>query len=171
MPRLYVQKHTIPGYGPGFFPADEHAYGLLASVPDGKYLTFKDLRQPRSIEHHRFFFKFIHTVHENLPERYSEAWPTTETFLDFLKIKTGWREDIYDADGNIIALRPRSLSFASMDEMEFRGFVRRVKDLLARELWPEMAPPGHYGHNSRATWNEAFADLERMLFGQTAEQR
>ncbi len=171
MPRLYVQKHTIPGYGPGFFPADEHCYRLAAGVPDGQHLSFEDLRQPRSIERHRYLFGLLHKVYENLPERFHNAWPTFEGFLRYVKVRCGWRDDIYDADCNIIGIEPRSLSFSAMDEMEFRSFVGLVKDLLAREIWPEIQPPSGYGHNSGAAWNEEFAKIEKLLFGDMAERR
>jgi hypothetical protein len=42
--------------------------------------------------------------------------------------------------GRMVFRKPRSLSFASLDQGEFYGFVRQVCDYVSKTYWPGVSP-------------------------------
>lgn len=51
-------------------------------------------------------------------------------------------ETVTDIDGfgRLVSRKPRSLSFASMEQGEFYGFVKAVCDYVSRTYWPSVSP-------------------------------
>lgn len=124
----------------GFSETHERAYQrwrrMVAELPAGQTVSFS-FRMPRSLGHHRLFFKKLGTLLER-----------TETFNDpdklraWLTLGAGYVDLVPGMDGKPNAI-PKSLDFDSMDEAQFAELHRSVDDFLWTEhaqavLWPEL---------------------------------
>lgn len=89
-----------------------------------------DIRQPRNARFHRKFFALMHVVFNN-QERYSQM----EDLLVEVKLKTGHYQEHITTKGQIVYI-PKSISFASMDELEFERFYSRAIDVVLEHFMP-----------------------------------
>ena len=103
------------------FAADE----LLNSITEGKEVLIT-IRQPRSVEHHRWFFALLRKVVSN-----SDRWNDEQELLDVIKIASGLTKPVVLLDGTVYR-RPRSISFASMPQDAFQRFVKRALYVLGQ---------------------------------------
>lgn len=159
MARLVLRKQTLPGFGPALMPGDEAAYDDLARVPDRTWVR-ADVRQPRSIQHHRFIWLMVSRAHALLDERQTEACPKPENLMNLIKIRGGWREEEIDPwTGEIVSLRPLSIAFDSMDQIEFRPFAEYAKRFIAENILSAVDVPGNNGAPE-------LLDLKRMVYGE-----
>jgi hypothetical protein len=101
----------------GLVPADIHADEWLGTLPFKREVIITS-RQPRSPEHHRWFFAMLKKVLDNTDNR----WSSVEELRDALKIATGYFEVKMDMAGEYYRV-PRSMSYASMKGDEFKRFV------------------------------------------------
>lgn len=102
-------------------PADFHADEIVAAIGDGKEVIVS-IRKPRSPLHHRWFFALLRRVCENLP---IEPTPPETLLLDDLKKRVGHTEERTNLITGEIEVRPKSIAFANMDEIEFGRFKER----------------------------------------------
>lgn len=88
------------------------------------------IKKPRNYEFHKKFFALVRLTLDNLPEQmvsalgiYNEA-----DMLNCLKLDLG----LYDVFryGSRQLIKPRSISFAAMDETEFHKFYDRCVDII-----------------------------------------
>lgn len=161
MARLVLRKATLPGFGPALMPGDEAAYDDLARVPDKTWVR-ADVRQERSPQHHRYAQALFSKTYALLPESVAKFYPHRDNWIDTIKIEAGHREQIVRFDGTV-EFKPKSIAFSEMDEMEFRDFMRRAKNLIAEYLMPLIATP----ENARSP---EIRDLERLLFGRETDE-
>jgi hypothetical protein len=98
---------------------DFAAQEMLGSIPEGKEVLIT-IRQPRSVQHHRWFFGCLRQVIAN-----SDKWNDEEELLDVIKIATGMTKPVVLYDGTIYR-RPRSISFSAMGQDAFQRFVKRA---------------------------------------------
>lgn len=110
--------------GKSLVPADEFAEEFIDGLKDGKEVLLT-IRKPRSPQHHRWTFKLLSRVVEN-----SERWRSLDELLDALKLATGYAEMQVDLHGDVY-MRPKSVSFAAMDELEFRAWKEKALAALA----------------------------------------
>lgn len=90
------------------------------------------LRRTRNPRFHRLFFALLNAVFE-AQDRYA----TFDQLIDAVKINTGYY-DLVTLPGPVPVqlIKPKSISFARMDETAFRQFARKVMLFVISELLP-----------------------------------
>lgn len=108
----------------GLKAADDAAIEALRRVAQGEVVRV-ELRKVRNPQFHRKFFALLQLVRDS-----TDAWPTTESLLAALKLEMGHADQHQARDGQVLMV-PRSISFGSMDEIEFAEFYERALVTLA----------------------------------------
>lgn len=123
-------------------PADDEARQYLDRVPAGAYLHC-ELTRPRNPGHHRKFFALMHVAFdlwsgtvEPRQHRGQEVLPNLERFRKDVTILAGFGYPVVNVRGEL-RLEARSISFASMDQVEFNEFYERVLDVLVTKVLGE----------------------------------
>ena len=106
------------------FSTDYDKVGKLR--PDTTYKV--TITKPRNIGRHRMFFALISMVFEN-----QEQYNNTDDLRHEITIAAGYFRVVKDLAG-IDRKRPKSISFASMDDLEFSAYYKSVWDVVARWL-------------------------------------
>lgn len=116
----------------GLKGADPASADVLRALDVGK--TYRvSLTAPRNVRHHRLFFALLQAVYEALPDG---LFPTFEHFVDGVKIGIG-HCDRYSI-GGIECVKPRSISFAAMDQVSFKQFYDRAVTFLLEKVLPGL---------------------------------
>ncbi len=126
--RCFV-KRMVLGIGPAFVPADFAAEEFLAEIAEGKEVILS-CRQPRSPQHHRWFFAMLRKVVENTDGK----WGDEEDLLDDLKRAVGHVRRSFSILTGEERIEARSINFASMGELAFRRFKKRCVFVLTAAL-------------------------------------
>ena len=106
----------------GMEPANESAQHFWSRLNLGEE-TLSNLTKSRNVRHHRKFFALLHLVYPNQDKYKSFEW-----FLTEIKFHLG-HCDCETIDGRLHLL-PRSISFASMDQVAFDEFYQRTIDVI-----------------------------------------
>lgn len=122
-----VGVNFIPRANGLLVAADIHAEEWLCTLKVDREILI-DSRKVRSPEAHRWFFAMLKKVVDA-----TDRWPSVTALLDAVKIAVGHTEQIVRLDGET-ELRPKSISFGSLDQIAFQDFVRRSVDALALHL-------------------------------------
>ena len=102
-------------------------YDKLGKIrPDTTYLV--NITKPRNIGRHRMFFAMVSMVFDN-----QDQYDNTDDLRSELTIKAGYFRVVKDLDG-ADRKRPKSISFANMDDLEFNAYYKSVWDVVARWL-------------------------------------
>ena len=104
----------------GLSAVDDAGKEILRKIKLGKMVRC-EITQPRNIQHHRKFFALLNTVWQAAGE-----WPTVDDLLVELKIKLGITKDVVIRQSGEIVKIVGSISFASMDQLEFDKFYERA---------------------------------------------
>ena len=111
-------------------PVDQESLDEFSKLPVGKPLHV-EVKQPRNAAHHRLFWA--------LCARIADArGVTAENIADVLKIATGHFTLVRTKSYGEIHI-PKSISFAAMDQTEFRMFFERCVLVLYEEWKIEPA--------------------------------
>lgn len=110
--------------GNALLPDGDEAIAEFSRVPFGKSIH-AELRQPRNAKFHRLFFALVHRIA-------AAKGVETETVTDMLKIATGHCTTIKSKSLGVLRL-PKSISFAAMNELEFREFFNRCVETILTE--------------------------------------
>lgn len=117
----------------GWAPADPEAQELFLAFKAGDVCRFRP-RKMRNAGHHRKLFALIKMCVDN-----SDGW-TTESLLDWVKLETGHFEPYsFPTMPGVVLRRPKSISFASMDQSEFEAFFSRAIDVLIKDAVPHIS--------------------------------
>lgn len=112
----------------GLTATDEESEAFMRGVKLGQCIEVKP-RKPRNIGHHRKFFGLLNLVFEN-----QEIYPSLDVLLDAVKIGIGHAYSVQV--GKQTYLVPKSIDFASLDQVAFEGFYNRAVDWLLAEVVP-----------------------------------
>jgi hypothetical protein len=110
-------------------PSDIHAEEMLQQVKDGREILVS-LRKSRNPAFHRFYFALLRVALANWPD---DSISDVDTLLDAVKDATGMKVRRVGLDGKVFYVM-RSIAFASLDEIRFRGFVDRSAWVLGQRL-------------------------------------
>jgi Protein of unknown function (DUF1367) len=110
-------------------PCDNLSAQALHEMTDGEQVKAV-LTRPRNLKFHRLFFGLLQVVFES-----QNVFPTLEGMLDSIKVALGHFDEIKGFDGTVY-IKPRSVSFASMDAKSFREFYDRALDLILTRILP-----------------------------------
>jgi hypothetical protein len=112
-------------------PVDQESLDEFSKLPVGKPLHV-EVKQPRNAAHHRLFWALCARIAES-------KGVTAENIADVLKIATGHFTLVRTKSYGEIHV-PKSISFAKMDQTEFRAFFERCIMVVYDEwqIEPEM---------------------------------
>ena len=101
---------------------DPQTRDALDSLPIGKEVMV-EVKARRNLKFHRKLFALLSLILEN-----QDYYKTIELLLDEVKFRAGYFEINVTHKGQTIA-KPKSISFASMDEIEFAEFYKHAVDV------------------------------------------
>lgn len=85
-----------------------------------------EIRKPRNIGFHNKFFALIELVFQN-----QEVYKNKDDLRKDLIVEAGFYEQRVDFHG-VVHHKPKSISFASMDEDEFQDLYNKVLDVIVQ---------------------------------------
>jgi len=137
-----MELHLIKQPGGLLRPANETDAEALQKVKTGAVLV-GDFRQPRNPDFHRRYFALLNFAYEywTPPEmewRGIQAEKCFERFRRELTVLAGHYTVTYDLKGTL-RLEPKSISFSSMEEPEFRKLYGAVFDILWQHVLSQVA--------------------------------
>ena len=116
----------------GWVPADDEAQELFTAFKVGDVVRFKP-RKMRNPGHHRKWFALLKMCADN-----AEGW-TVESLKEYVAIETGWFTAFtFPAKPGFVFRKAKSISWASMDQIEFEKFFSRSIDILIRDVVPHI---------------------------------
>lgn len=101
----------------------------LDSVPNGEVLMAK-ITRPRHPRHHKKLFVLLHAIVKGTDKYFDE-----EDLLDDIKIAMGHCRICTRADGSTFP-RPKSISFANMNQPRFKKFYDAAVRVIVTEILP-----------------------------------
>ncbi len=139
-----MSKFVCLKHGKDLVAADAGAEAAMQKFKQGS-LVMVEVKQPRNLQMHRLYWALIQKVADNIEGDFS-----AETVSDVIKIRIGHVDTVKTAGG--IVQTPKSISFAALDQTEFRDFWDRAVAFICTEVIPGMAS----------------ADLEREIYSMVA---
>lgn len=115
-------------------PADDESKQALAKIAAGEYMT-AEIKRPRNPGRHRMFFALLDVVWSNLPEEMHERYPTIERLRWEIKVQTGYF-DLHETLKGVQVPIVHSMSFASMDDVEFEVFFSKAMAVCRKYFLP-----------------------------------
>lgn len=112
----------------GLKPSYDSDMEIYVKIPVGE--TFEiEYKKPRNVKFHRKFFALIKLAFEN-----QEQYKLFDSLRNDLTIEAGYSyEETNFITGQIIT-KTKSISFASMDEIEFSNLYESVKNVISQWL-------------------------------------
>ena len=115
-------------------PVDDIAQAMMRDIKDGEHVKLAVPKRPRNAARHSYYWALLTVVVEN-----TDHWPTPEALHHALKLYMGLVDEIVTVDGEI-HLRPKSTSFASMDEPTFAAYLDKVVGIVCSKIIPGLDP-------------------------------
>lgn len=127
----------------GLVPADEQAAEWFAKVRMGQTVA-ASVRLPRNWRFHRKFFAMLNVAYANydwpqIDTKWGAAQCSFDSFREYVTVRAGHWEIGLTAKGEPRA-RPKSISFANMDEATFQTLYSDVLNVILMEFldkWDE----------------------------------
>lgn len=124
-----LEAYAFVRVGHMLVASDLHASEFLAGLKEGREVLVR-ISQPRSVQHHRWFFALLRKVVSA-----SGLWADEGDLLDDLKDATGHVEPAaINPLTQQVRRRTRSINFASMGEDKFKRFKDRCIYVLCLKL-------------------------------------
>lgn len=128
--------HLVKDMG-GFKPLGSDDSELMKKMPLGSVIE-GEFSKKRNPLFHRKFFALLNLGYEywNPPEadwRGFKAVKNFDVFREQVTILAGFREVTYNLDGSV-KVKAKSISFASMDDLEFEGVYSKVLDVIWNKI-------------------------------------
>jgi len=133
--------------------ADPISAEAIANIKSKETVT-ASIRRPRNPKHHRKLWALLQVVFES-----QKTFPTTEELLNALKVATGLFDTGLTIEGMPYA-RPKSISFAAMDQASFEQWYDRAVEVILTKILPNTAQA-----DLEARVHEILGD-EREQYGQ-----
>lgn len=117
-----TSRGLIPNYDSDFDEKKKLKIGETYSV---------EIKKPRNIQFHRLYFALINCAWEYQNEGRQKFFKNNiEIFRKTVEIAAGHCEVVYSIKLSDWVEVPKSISFTSMDELEFKELYSRIKDVL-----------------------------------------
>lgn len=113
----------------GLVPVDDYAYDEKKKLKVGEVYT-AEIKQSRNYRFHKLYFALINCAWEYLPERQTQGFRSKENLRKYVEVAAGHCEPFYSPAKREWLEVPKSISFDTMDEAEFRDLYERVKDVI-----------------------------------------
>jgi len=118
----------------GLSPADDQSRKALAKVPMGTAISVA-WKNPRAGALHRRYWVLMQMICDN------SEYPSAEAVSDHMKIIVGWCEPLVSKSTGEVWLRPKSISFANMDQGAFEDFWGLVVKATCEDFIPGITEP------------------------------
>ncbi|RAU21100.1 hypothetical protein CU669_15210 [Paramagnetospirillum kuznetsovii] len=112
----------------GLRPANQDAAEILSRYKVGDMVT-AEVKKPRNLAHHRLYWELCRIVAANMPGDHS-----AEIVSDVIKIRAGHCAVVATVKGEVFS--PKSISFATMDQHQFREFFDRALAVVVNDILP-----------------------------------
>lgn len=116
--------------GNALFPDGDDSSAQFAKLPFGKSLR-AEVKLPRNVRHHRLYWGLVHRIA-------AATGTEPEVISDLLKIETGHCVTIKSKRYGQLHL-PQSISFAKMDQSQFRDFFESCVKIIYENWGIERA--------------------------------
>jgi len=110
-----------------FKTAYDSDYEKAKKIKVNEFYEF-EYKKPRNYEFHKKFFALVELVYQN-----QEAYSNKDDLREDLTVDAGFYRTATNLQGNEVK-KAQSISFASMDEIEFNEFYNRFIDAVVRWL-------------------------------------
>lgn len=127
MARLILRK-TLNGR---LEPTDDLARDALAKIAAGD-LVAVEIKKARNVQLLRKFYALMSLVFQN-----QERYASLDELVDVVKVYVGHCEITVASSGEKV-YRPKSISFARAEEIEFQAFYERVVKLVLERFLPHV---------------------------------
>lgn len=97
-----------------------------------------EIKVARNIRFHRKMWAMLNTAWSLLPEKTQNGFRSFEGFRAYLLVAAGFYDTYFSPRLKEFVEVPKSMSFASMDEVEFNGCYERIKDVIWAVLQPRV---------------------------------
>jgi hypothetical protein len=129
--KLYVVKNNG-----ALYPANEEAEEYFKKVKQGVIISC-EMRRPRNYKNHKRMFALLQIVLDN-----QEIFTTIEQLKEAIKLMVGHVEytrvlDKSTKEWATVEI-PKSISFASMPELEFQDYFSKSIDAIIKYIIPGM---------------------------------
>ena len=115
----------------GFEPTDDESREAIKAIKIGAEMKC-EVRVSRDGARLRYFFGLCKIILDNL-----DTFESTDAVKESIKLGIGWvnQVQVYDEEkGWRIERTPKSISFAKMDEIQFREFVKQAEHYVCAAL-------------------------------------
>lgn len=114
----------------GLKAADEVAASVLAGIKEND-LVAVEIKRRRNLKMHRLFWALMQKIYEN-----QETYSSPEEVAAAFKVAAGHCDFVQTPRGLVGV--PKSISFAKMDQAEFRAFFDKALDYLTTVVIPGL---------------------------------
>ena len=118
-----MKVYLVKTFNGGFIPADDEDKEKLKGIKQGETVSC-EVKKPRNIKFHRKFFVLVKLVYDN-----QKIYKCIEHLRNDLTIEAGYYKVSYNMHGEEVKLA-KSISFASMGELEFNEFYSSVVNTI-----------------------------------------
>lgn len=116
--------------GKALIAVDQEGIDVLSAIREERDVTI-EVKQPRNPRHHRLLFAVLKFITEH-----TDAFQSTDEALLGLKIACGLVDPYIDAETGKTFFIPRSIAFASMDQIAFSDFFDRAVYVITTRWMP-----------------------------------
>ncbi len=125
----YILVHNLGALRPRH--DDEPAKAMMRRFGENQLVKINGITIPRNIRLHNKFFAMLGIILQN-----QEYFTSTDDLLDVCKLSIGHVRVIETRNGQVRV--PKSISFASMDDIEFDGFYNKAVDWMLAKVIPGL---------------------------------
>jgi len=112
-------------------PVDSAGEEAMSRIKNGSLVQI-EVKQPRSLQHHRLYWALVSLVWDNIDHA---RYPSIEDLHGAIKIAAGIRTRIELPNGEV-GFMPGSIAFHKMSQDEFNSFYNTVSDLISKHFLP-----------------------------------
>lgn len=117
--------------GDTLVPLSVADHDSLKRIRDGEIIHV-EYKKPRNPLFHNKFMSLVRTVYDN-----QETYPSVDALLNVFKVELGYYDTMQWRSMEIRI--PRSISFASMDEIEFEEFYNKAVTMVLHRFLPSVS--------------------------------
>jgi hypothetical protein len=118
--------YMVKGLGGKFTPAHDSDHDLAKQLKQGEVYRFTFVK-PRNYEFHKKFFALIKLVFEN-----QDHYTNIDDLRHDLTVEAGFKVEKINQFTGEVRYNAQSISFASMDEIEFSSLYQKMLDTVIR---------------------------------------
>lgn len=130
--KLMLQNTAV-----GLVPLYESDFDEKRKLQIGQ-VYMAEIKVARNIRFHRKMWAMLNTAWSLLPEKTQNGFRSFEGFRAYLLVAAGFYDTYFSPRLKEFVEVPKSMSFASMDEVEFNECYERVKDAIWAVLQPRV---------------------------------